>query len=221
MQELMNFLEVIMVGKATFYNCFTAAKRLAPIGCLFLWVSPAFSMGEVYQWTDLRGVIHLTNNLNSVPEALRESPQLIVRRDFVTRETIPDPDAQPVFSKGTSPEPDAPETISPPVSDSTKVAPTIIYNQQTTTNIVVVQSRGHRFKKRGFRVRRHFRPAFMRKFKHKRTFKGRQFIHPEEITGRRRQYIHPEAFRHSRSSLKRQFSGRRSIRTRAMTGRRR
>ncbi len=43
-------------------------RGLVPILCLFVWVPPLFSMGEVFQWTDSRGVIHFTDNYQAVPE---------------------------------------------------------------------------------------------------------------------------------------------------------
>ena len=40
---------------------------------------------DVYQWTDSRGVIHFTDDLYAVPESIRRSEQLVIRKDFFRR----------------------------------------------------------------------------------------------------------------------------------------
>jgi len=198
-----------MEGKANLKNYIIVIKWMGPMVCLLLLVSPAFSIGEVYQWTDPRGVIHFSDNLNSVPVALWESPQLIVRRDLFVHETLAGLAAQQPYPQESRFEPTAPQ------SHPVEVNPTIIYRPQTTTNIIVVNSGIRRVRKRPFPVHRHHGPSF------ERRFKGRQYIHPEAHSGRRRQYIHPEAFRQSRPSHRRGFAGRRHHHRRAITGRRR
>jgi len=198
-----------MEGRAKFRNILIVIKWMGSLACLLLWVSPVFSIGEVYQWTDPSGVINFSDNLNSVPETLRESPQLIVRRDFFVHETLANPAAQQYDPQESRFEPAAPQ------SHPVEFNPTIIYSPQTTTNIVVVNSGIRRVRRRPFPVHRHHGPSFERKFK------GRQYIHPEAHSGRRRQYIHPEAYRQPRRSHRRGFAGRRHFHRRAITGRRR
>ena len=198
-----------MEGKANLKNYFIVIKWMGPMVSLLLWVSPAFSIGEVYQWTDPRGVIHFSDNLNSVPVALWESPQLIVRRDLFVHETLAGPAAQQQYPQESRFAPTVPQ------SHPVEFNPSIIYSPQTTTNIVVVNSGIRRVRKRPFPVHRHHGLSFERKFK------GRQYIHPEAHSGRRRQYIHPEAFRQRRPSHRRGFAGRRHLHRRAITGRRR
>jgi len=197
-----------MEGKASLKNNIIVIKWLGTMVGLLLWVSPTLSI-EVYQWTDPSGVINFSDNLNSVPEALRESPQLIVRRDLFVHEILAVPAAQQVYPQERSFEPPAPR------SHPVDYAPPIIYSPQTTTNIIVVNSGIGRVRRRPFPVHRRHGPSFARKFK------GRQYIHPEAHSGRRRQYIHPEAFRQPRPSHRRGFAGRRHHHRRAITGRRR
>jgi len=206
-----------MEGKANLKNYFIVIKWMGPIVCLLLWVSPAFSIGEVYQWTDSRGVIHFSDNLNSVPVALRESPQLIVRRDLFVHETLAGPAAQQQYPQESRFEPTAPQ------SHPVEFNPTIIYSPQTTTNIVVVNSGFRRVRRRPFPVHRHHGPSFERKFKSRQYLHepSRQYLHPETHSGSRRQYIHPEASRQPRPSHRRGFAGRRYLHRRAITGRRR
>jgi len=196
-----------MKGKASRNRCLT--KLMGAVVCLLLWVSPGYSIGEVYQWTDPRGVIHFSDNLNSVPVALWESPQLIVRRDLFVHETLAGPAAQQQYPQESRFEPTAPQ------SHPVEFNPTIIYSPQTTTNIVVINSGFRRVRRRPFPVHRHHGPSFERKFK------DRQYIHPEAHSGRRRQYIHPEAFRQPRPTHRRGFEGRRNHHRSVITGRRR
>jgi len=260
-----------MEGKASVYSFLTVARWLGPFVCLLVWVSPAFSIGEVYpeppveslqgkrrkapcvsdgmnvpdrlqpcgvtsrlrppmsvvdntppgkakgvnpwygvyQWTDPSGVINFSDNLDSVPEALRESPQLIVRRDLFVHETPVDPAGQQAYPQESRFDP-----IAPP-SHPIEFNPTIIYSPQTTTNIVVVNSGIRRVRRRPFPVHRPHGLSFGRKFK------GRHYIHSEAHSGRRRQYIHPEAYRQPRLSHRGGFAGRRHHHKRAITGRRR
>ena len=197
-----------MEGQARLKDSLTVIKWLGPMVWLLLWVSPAFSIGEVYQWTDPSGVLNFSDNLNSVPEALRESPQLIVRRDLFIHETATDPAAQQAYPQETRIEQTEPQPH--PVEFNQ----TNIYNPPTTS-IIVVNSGFRRVRKRPFPVYRPHGPSFGRKLK------GRQYIHPEAHSGRRRQYIHPEAYRQPRPSHRRGFAGRRYLHRRAITGRRR
>jgi hypothetical protein len=180
-----------------------------PVVCLLLWVATASSQViDVYQWTDSRGVINFTDNLKSVPEAIRDSPQLIVRKDLFVHETPASPTAQNYYPQEIRFEPTAPP------SHSVEFNQTII-NNPPTTSIIVVNSGIRRVRRRPFLVPRHHGRSFRRKFK------GRQYIHPEAHSGRRRQYIHPEAFRQPRPSHRRGFAGRRNAHRRPITGRRR
>ncbi len=164
-------------------------RGLVPFLCLFVWVPPLFSMGDVFQWTDSRGVIHFTDNYQAVPEPLRGSPRLIVREDLHISgefsETLP---LSEKARKEPVPETRAPEMIRSPEPKPVKPAPQIIYNSQHFTTIVVVNSFLRQPKKKRCLLPGGCRPAF------RPNFKDRRFIHPSVFRGGTRQYIHPRSF---------------------------
>ncbi len=180
-----------------------------PVVCLLLWVATASSQViDVYQWTDSKGVINFTDNFKLVPEALRDSPQLIVRKDLFIYDPPPLPATQQVYPQKSGFESTKPEPY--PV----QYRPTINYSPEPST-VIVVNSGFRRVRKRHFPSYGHHRRSFAE------TSKGQQYIHPEAHSGQRRQYIHPEAFRQPRPSHRRGFAGRRHLHRRAITGRRR
>jgi hypothetical protein len=154
-------------------------KWLAPLLCLFLWVPPVLSMGEVYQWTDSRGVIHFTDNYQLVPEPLKDTPRLIVREDFLTEGEFSE--ASPLFEnvrQGPVPEP-------VPV----KVVPQVIDNSQHFNTIVVVNSFATRPITKPCLHSKGCGPVF------RPNFRDRRFIHPSVFRRGSRQYIHPKSSR--------------------------
>lgn len=147
---------------------------------LFLLLPLPLLGGEFYQWTDSEGVIHFTDSLTSVPESLRNSPQLLVRKDSDLKGNLSEIPVDPIEPESLvqEPPPAEPEAAQPPQP--------VIYNPQTF-NIIVVNSGVHRFKKRPCRggdCRPVFRP----------NFNDRRYIHPSVFDGGSRQYIHPGAF---------------------------
>ena len=183
-------------------------KWMGAVVCLMLWVSPGFSMGDVYQWKDSSGVLNFSDNLNSVPEAIIDSKQLIVRKGFFVHETLAAPVAQQNFTHETRVDPTVPRSY--PVEFNQT-----IINNPPTTSIIVVNSGISRVRKRPFPGHRRYGRSF------KRKFKGLQYIHPEARSGGRIQYIHPEAYRQPRPAHRRGFAGRRHSHRRSITGRRR
>ncbi len=154
-------------GNITFYKLI-AIRWLAPIVCLFLWLSPVFSMGEVYQWTDPNGVIHFTDNFHLVPETVRNSSQLIIRKDFFAPRSLSEPLAPPEFSQPLSVGPKVLDTGNTSASVPVKASLTVIDAPQPSTTIVVVRSgsrRTMRLKKgkRSSRLHRHTRRSFSRR----------------------------------------------------------
>lgn len=166
---------------------FMILKRLAPFLCLFLWVSPVFSGGEVYQWTDSMGTIHFTDNPHSVPEYLRGSPDLTIRLDFdigggSSSEGEPSVTLTPPEITKMEPvwEPKAPEVFRSP--EPRKAIPTVVDNSQHFTTIVVV-NRIVRLRKKRRCCRGVFRP----------NFNDRRFVHPSVFNnGGSRQFIRPK-----------------------------
>ena len=185
--------------------------------CVLLWGATAFSQViDVYQWTDSNGVINFTDNLKLVPDAIRDSPELIVRKDlfvFDTPSSLATDQLYPQKSRFGPPE------LKPyPVQHSPNIN---IYPPDPVTNVIVVNSGFRRVKKRHF-------PTFGHRGRSFRKNKlGRQYIHPEARSGNRTQYIHPEASRQTRASRqprpssRRGFAGRRNFHRGVITGRRR
>jgi len=164
-------------------------KTLAPFLCLFLWVPPVLSMGEVYQWTDSRGVIHFTDNYQLVPEPLKDTPRLIVREDFLTEGEFSE--ASPQFEyqrQGPVPEPQAPEVKRFPVPEPVRVIPQVIDNSQHYNTIVVVNSFATRQFARRCLQPNGCRPVF------RPNFRDRRYIHPSVFGRGSRQYIRPGSF---------------------------
>ena len=141
--------------------------------------------GEVFQWIDSRGVIHFTDNLHSVPEALRGSLELIIREDFDTRAGSSEKgvaEEEPVL------EPKAPEVVNLPEPEATKAPQPIIHYNPQHFNIVVVHSIVRRPKEKRCLIPEGCKPAF------RPNFDDRRYIHPSAFNGGPQQYIQPQLF---------------------------
>lgn len=164
-------------------------KRLAPFLCLFFWIPPVFSSGEVYQWRDPRGVIHFTDNFYSVPEALKDSPRLIIREDLEVKGRFSEV-STPTQIARQKPilKPEAPSAVKLPEPEPVKAVPPIIDDSQHfTTTVVVVNSIVGRPKRKRCLIRAGCKPFFQP------NFNDRRYIHPSVFSGGSRQYIHPES----------------------------
>ena len=62
----------------------TTIEKIMAFAGLFLLVETSIASGQIFQWTDVKGVIHFTDNLASVPEWIRSSSTLIVRKDMIS-----------------------------------------------------------------------------------------------------------------------------------------
>jgi hypothetical protein len=158
----------------------------------FLWIlllAPALPLrGEVFQWTDSRGIIHFTDNLHSVPQFLRGSPHLIIREDLGEKETASESSPRPEFvSKQPILEPKAPEKVTPSEPEPTKVTPPVVHYNPQYFNVVVVNSIVRPTKNRGCPPPQGCRSVF------RPNFDDRRYIHPSVFNGGSRQYIHPES----------------------------
>ena len=172
-----------MYAKIILANCFCAA-----LFSLFLWLCPSAARGEIYQWTDSRGVIHFTDSLQSVPEAMRGSPNLIIRTDIKNHSyEIPvsplNPTEEPL------PESEAPESTASPEPEEDKAVPPVVHIDSQNFTIVVINSNVHHSrKKKGCLIRGGCKPIF------RPSFKDRRYIHPSVFNGGSNQYIYPKLF---------------------------
>ena len=175
------------------YTICTKLMKITFVLYLLVNISTSYAAGEVYQWTDTRGVTHFTDNLQSVPETLRDSSDLIVRRDLPKGPSFR-PSNRPAAAYD---EPVAgPQLVKDPGQsrpEPEKTGPTIIYNPQNITqitNIVVVRPTVVHVRRRpsGFPLKSKQKP--------RRDFEDRRFIHPSVFTGHPGPHIRPSV--HSR-----------------------
>ncbi len=148
--------------------------------------SPAYSQAEVYQWIDARGVIHLTDSLHSVPEPVRGSPGLVIRRDI---EMTGAPSGVYSRPESTEPEPATPPKTAeaaPPAEAEPKPATpvNIFYSPQQT--VVVINSTVTHTRKRACRTAAGCQGTF------RPNPADRRYIHPSVFSGGSHQYIQPE-----------------------------
>ena len=156
---------------------------------LILLLSSTLAHAETFQWTDSRGIIHLTDNLYSVPESLRGSPSLIIRQDLDTKRTSSGISNQPENANVEPPsQPKSPEVVGPPESEQKTVAPQNIYYNPQNINIVVINSVVHHPSKHLCSNPQGCQGVF------RPNFDDRRFVHPSVFNGGSRQFIQPELF---------------------------
>ncbi len=159
------------------------------LGFLFwtlFFLSPIPLRAELFQWTDTRGVVHFTDNLLSVPEPLRGSPLLTIRRDLdIKSESSETSTLSEVARQDPVLEAKTPEAVSPIEPEATKVDQPIIHYNPQYFHIVVVHSIVRHPKKRPCLIPEGCRTVF------RPNFEDRRYIHPSVFNGGSRQYIHP------------------------------
>jgi hypothetical protein len=135
---------------------------------------------EIYQWTDAKGTLHFTDNPHWIPESVRNSPTLIVRKDLEVKRTSPEiaPPPLPAAIPSRALERSEGETV--------RETAYVVEEVNETNNVIVVvgnsPSRGHAHPC-GFSGK--CGPVF------RANFADRQYIHPSVFDGGSRQYIHP------------------------------
>lgn len=158
---------------------------------ILLWVlfllSPAVLNAQVFQWTDGRGVIHWTDNPYSVPESLRGSPSLIIRRDFGATGRPLEISIQPENAVEEPPlQPRPLEIVGAPEAEQKTVAPPTIHYNSQYLNIVVVNSVTLPPRKHPCSISKSCQGVF------RPNFDDRRYIHPSAFNGGTRQFIQPE-----------------------------
>lgn len=163
-------------------------KTGEPILLLWFFVlfSPTPSSAEFFQWTDSRGTIHLTDNLHSVPEEIRDSPGLMIRRDLEITGKFLETSIRPAnMDEEPLSQSKPPEVTAPPEPElKTAAPPNINYSVQQTT-IVVVNSVVHHPRKHSCPGSEGCQGVF------RPNFEDRRFIHPSVFDGGTRQFIQP------------------------------
>jgi Domain of unknown function (DUF4124) len=146
--------------------------------CLLLGASGASA--QIFQWTDAKGILHFTDNPHWIPESIRNSAALIVRKDLeVKSQPAEEPPAHPAT-------PATPSAFDQSQDETHQTATAVVTQAPQEINIGVVGNSESR--------QRHLspckfggncKPAF------RANFNDRQYIHPSVFDGGSRQYIHP------------------------------
>ncbi|SRR5712692_3600500 len=159
-------------------------KWLPCVGFLLVALWPSFIRAEIYSWTDPRGVIHFTDNFLSVPEAVRNSSELVIREERPAKENFSQTATpNPVAEEETSSWPQVSEATRLPDANFTNAAPSIVYDNRQNFNIVVINSLTRLPHQRHCRTRDDCKPGF------RLNFNDRRFIHPSVFNGGSRQFI--------------------------------
>ena len=162
--------------------------KLISLAALWLLLQPRGVTAEIFQWTDAKGTLHFTDNPHWIPESIKNSPALIVRKDLEVKPSSPgiEPGTAPAVvaaSASAGAESEIHQTRTEASSPVERV------NETNNNNSVVVFG--------NFQPRRHnphpcsfgtnCQPVF------RPNFADRQYIHPSVFDGGSRQYIHPGA----------------------------
>ena len=159
-----------------------AARIIGHFFWIFLLMQSGVAGADLFQWTDANEVIHFTDNLYNVPQSVRASAKLVIRKDYlvsskpshevdVTAEPVP-PDVKADTQKGSR-------------AESEPSGPISITHSPQEVNIVVVTSNARRPKIRPCDSNQNCKPSF------RPDFNSRQYIHPSVFDEGSRQYIHP------------------------------
>jgi hypothetical protein len=159
------------------------AKRI--IGhflAVFLLMRSSVAGADLFQWTDPSGVIHFTDNPYALPESVRNSAMLVVRKDFLISsgsgpETTPTVESIPLTGK--------PEAKKDPELDSKLPGVTAVTTSPQEITVLIVNSNVRRTKIKPCGSSHNCKPGF------RPDFNNRQYIHPSVFSGGSRQYIHP------------------------------
>lgn len=157
------------------------------LGFLFwmLLMFPAPLSAQLFQWTGPTGVVHFTDDWHSVPDSLKDSPDLIIRQDFNLGERSAATSASDIAKQ--EPVLHPPDVVMAPEPQPAKASEPIIYNPQYF-NIVVLNPIVGRSKKDNCGVG-HCQPTPV----FRPNFNDRRHIHPSVFTNGPHQYIHPNA----------------------------
>lgn len=170
-------------------NYLMGAKSLGLLLLILFGASfPAPVGAQVFQWTDARGIIHFTDNLDSVPQPVRDSPQLIIWQNLASNDknvetpTFPEiPRQEPLLEEK------PPETTGPAEREPAKLPQQVVhYSPQHTTIVVVNNTTIVRRPKERSCVTEGCKPVLPQL-----NFNDRRYVHPSAFDGGPRQYIQP------------------------------
>jgi uncharacterized protein DUF4124 len=153
----------------------TLVGKIIALAGLSLLMATSIASAQIFQWTDVKGVIHFTDNPDSIPESIRNSSALIVRKDMDTKShssvTTFDPLPTAEISSATNPLDADPKPIATTV---------VTYAPQ---EVIVVVNSNSRPNVHPWNFGSNCKPAFFRP-----DFPDRRYIHPSVFDGGSRRY---------------------------------
>ena len=153
----------------------TAIGKLVVLAGLFLLVEASIANGQVFQWRDIKGIIHFTDNPDSIPESIRNSSTLIVRKDMVSNSHSSVTAFAPLPAMEVS-------GANPLDAEREPLATTVVtYAPQEV--IVVVNSNSGQPNLHPCNFGSNCKPAF------RPDFTDRRYIHPSVFEGGLRRYV--------------------------------
>ena len=157
----------------------TTVGKIVALAGLSLLMESSIASAQIFQWTDVKGIIHFTDNPYSIPESIRNSSALIVRHDLDVKSQAPKVTPVPLAT---------PSALNQPEEETYQIGTAVAtYAPQEVNevNMVVVEtSDSRRPATPPCKFGSNCKPAF------RANFDNRQYIHPSVFDGGSRQYIH-------------------------------
>ena len=151
---------------------------IALLGWFLIMQSVAFG-ADLFQWTDVHGLLHFTDDFYAVPESVRHSADLIVRPGFLSS-AAPSETGPPIAEQLPANQPNASQDSQVGANEP---GPSFVTSAPQDVIVVVVNSGVQQPGTKscvGAQCKRGFRPDFNHRWHvHSRVFAGgsHQFIH--------------------------------------------
>ena len=152
----------------------TTVGKIVALAGLSLLIESSIASAQIFQWTDVKGIIHFTDNPYSIPESIRNSSALIVRKDM---------DTNSHSSSVTSFEPLPAVEISSATNPSDPIATTVVTYAPQEVIVVVNSNLGQQPNIHPCKFGSNCKPAF------RPDFTDRRYIHPSVFDGGSHRYI--------------------------------
>ena len=152
----------------------TTVGKIMALAGLSLLIESSIASAQIFQWTDVKGIIHFTDNPYSIPESIRNSSALIVRKDM---------DTNSHSSSVTSFEPLPAVEISSATNPSDPIATTVVTYAPQEVIVVVNSNLGPQPNNHPCKFGSNCKPAL------RPDFTDRRYIHPSVFDGGSHRYI--------------------------------
>jgi hypothetical protein len=155
----------------------TNIGKIMALAGLSLLMETSIASAQIFQWTDVKSVIHFTDNPYSIPESIRNSSALIVRKDMDIKSHSSVTTFDPL------PAAEILSATNPLDADPKPIATTVVtYAPQEVVVVVNSNSRPPNIHPCNFGS--HCKAAFFRP-----DFTDRRYIHPSVFDGGSRRYV--------------------------------